>query len=175
MYQILPNSEVAADYIPFDVVAEYPHKVKAEFSTDEAAPGDKVDIDIDTEGVSLVGIAAVDKSVFILAENRLNLQQVFNELERLYMTPQVELHEVSIYPTIETRGAKDVFDEAGVIVLSNKDIPEGEKYELARMQGGKGGIFLAMDDAMEEEAGMVPAPVVAKSEADCCPTEDVWS
>ncbi|MFC1946524.1 alpha-2-macroglobulin family protein [Chloroflexota bacterium] len=166
VYQILPNSEVAADYIPFNVVAEYPHSVKAEFSTDEAAPGDKVDIDIDTEGVSLVGIAAVDKSVFILAENRLNLQQVFDELERLYMMPQVELHEVSIYPSIDTRGAKDVFDEAGVIVLSNKDIPEGEKYELAQMQGGKGGIFWAVDDAMVEREEMAqPAAVMDKSEA----------
>jgi len=165
VYQILPNSEVAADYIPFDVVAEYPHSVKAEFSTDEAAPGDKVDIDIDTEGVSLVGIAAVDKSVFILAENRLNLQQVFNELERLYMTPQVELHEVSIYPSIETRGAKDVFDEAGVIVLSNKDIPDGKKYEMERLAGGKGGIFMAVEDAAQmerEEMAPPPAPVVVQ-------------
>ena len=164
VYQILPNSEVAADYIPFDVVAEYPNKVKAEFSTDEAAPGDKVDIDIDTEGVSLVGIAAVDKSVFILAENRLNLKQVFDELERLYMTPQVELHEVSIYPSIETRGAKDVFDEAGVIVLSNNDIPDGKKYEMERLEGGKGGIFRAVDDAMEEAAVEMPPaePVVVQ-------------
>ncbi|UCD09148.1 MAG: hypothetical protein JSU79_00440, partial [Dehalococcoidales bacterium] len=158
VYQILPNSEVAADYIPFDVVAEYPHSVKAEFSTEEAAPGEKVDIDIDTEGVSLVGIAAVDKSVFILAENRLNLQQVFDELERLYMAPQVELHEVSIYPSIETRGAKDVFEDAGVIVLSNKNIPEGEKYEIDRMQGG----FFVADDAMVEEAEMA-APAASKA------------
>jgi len=28
VYQILPNSEVAADYIPFKVKAEYPHAVK---------------------------------------------------------------------------------------------------------------------------------------------------
>ncbi|UCC17847.1 MAG: hypothetical protein JSU58_04665, partial [Dehalococcoidales bacterium] len=163
VYQILPNSEVAADYIPFDVVAEYPHSVKAEFSTEEAAPGDLVDIDIDTEGVSLVGIAAVDKSVFILAENRLNLQQVFDELERLYMMPQVELHEVSIYPSIETRGAKEVFDEAGVIVLSNKDIPEGEKYDLGRLQGGKGVILWAVDDAVVEEAEMVALPAASKA------------
>ncbi len=161
VYQILPNSEVAADYIPFDVTAEYPNKVSAEFSTEEAAPGDKVDIDIDTEGVSLVGIAAVDKSVFILAENRVNLQQVFDELERLYMTPQAELHEVSIYPSIDTRGAKDVFDEAGVVVLSNKEIPEGKKYEDERLQGGR--IFMAVEEAAEDAGMEVPPPVVVKS------------
>ncbi|MBN2239651.1 MAG: hypothetical protein JW712_07745 [Dehalococcoidales bacterium] len=164
VYQILPNSEVAADYIPFDVEAVYPHEVKAEFSKEEATPGEKVDINIETEGASLVGLAAVDKSVFILAENRLNLQQVFNELERLYMTPQVELHEVSIYPSITTRGALEVFDEAGVVVLSNNKIPEGEQYQAEMMQG-KGGFGRAvMDDAMEmvvvEEAAM-PVPTAA--------------
>ena len=41
-----------------------------------------------------MGLAAVDRSVFILAENRLNLEQVFAELERLYQQPQAELHEV---------------------------------------------------------------------------------
>ena len=164
VYQILPNSEVAADYIPFQVIPEYPHEVTAEFSKEEAAPGTEVDINLTTEGEARVGIAVVDRSVFILAENRLNLQQVFDELERLYMKPQVELHEVSIYPTITTRGAKDVFEDAGVVVLSNNNIPEGKEYES---QGGKG-IFLARDGLMEKgmavveeaEAAQAPAPVV---------------
>jgi len=129
VYQILPNSEVAADYIPFQVRPEYPHDVTAEFSKEETGPGTEVDINLRTEGEARVGIAVVDRSVFILAENRLNLQQVFDELERLYMKPQIELHEVSIYPIITTRGAKDVFEDAGVVVLTNKLIPEGKEYE----------------------------------------------
>ncbi len=128
VYQILPNSEVAADYLPFKVEAEYPHRLKVKFSQDEAGPGEEIDIDIETDGESKVGITVIDKSVFILAENRLNLQQVFDELERLYMQPQVELHEVSIYPAITTRGAMEVFEDAGVVVLSNNKIPEGEDY-----------------------------------------------
>ncbi len=137
LYQILPNSEVAADYIPFEVSPVYPHEVTAEFSQDEAEPGDEIEIDIQAEGESRVGIAAVDRSVYILAENRLNLQQVFNKLEELYMQPQVELHEVSIYPSITTRGAMDVFEDAGVVVLSNNDVPGGKEYEAA----GKGGFW----------------------------------
>jgi CD109 antigen len=135
VYQILPNSEVAADYMPFEVEAEYPHSVKAEFSKEEARPGEELNIDIETEGEARVGIVAVDKSVFILAENRLNLQQVFDELERLYMEPQAELHEVSIYPVLETKGAKDVFDDAGVVILSNNDVPEGKDYEWEEQHG----------------------------------------
>ncbi len=72
---------------------------------------------------------AVDKSVFILAENRLNLQQVFNELEKLYLEPQVELHDARFLNTITTRGAYETFEDAGAIVLTNKDVPSGEKFE----------------------------------------------
>ncbi len=158
VYQILPNSEVAADYIPFQVIPEYPHDVTVEFSKEEAGPGTEVDINLTTEGEARVGIAVVDKSVFILAENRLNLQQVFDELEKLYMKPQVELHEVSIYPTITTRGAKDVFEDAGVIVLSNKLIPEGKEYESeSRDLAMKG---MAVEEAAMEVEEAVPAPVV---------------
>ena len=93
VYQILQNSEVAADAIPFDVKGEYPQTVTASFSTEEAKPGDKVQVKVQTEGQAKVGLVAVDRSVFILAENRLNLEQVFAELEALYMQPQAELHE----------------------------------------------------------------------------------
>jgi len=129
VYQILPNSEVAADYLPFDVEAVYPNDVNVEFNQSEAKPGDAVQINIDSQGQSEVGLTVVDKSVFILAENRLNLQQVFDELEKLYMEPQAELHEVSFYEGITVQGAKDIFDDAGVVVLSNNKVPEGEKYQ----------------------------------------------
>ena len=60
----------------------------------------------------------------------MNLQQVFDKLEALYMNPQAELHEVSLYDEgITVRGAKDVFTNAGVIVLSNQNVPDGKKYK----------------------------------------------
>ncbi|HEY41848.1 MAG TPA: alpha-2-macroglobulin [Dehalococcoidia bacterium] len=161
VYQILPNSEVAADYIPFEVSPVYPHYVTAEFSQDEAEPGDDIQIDIRAEGQARVGIAAVDRSVYILAENRLNLQQVFDKLEELYMQPQVELHEVSIYPRITTRGAMDVFEDAGVVVLSNNDIPEGKEYEAGDKGGFWGGFWRGigvMEAAGEQEEEDFSAP-----------------
>ena len=163
VYQILPNSEVAADYLPFKVIAEYPHSIKVEFSDDEALPGEDINIDIETDGEAKVGIAIVDKSVFILAENRLNLQQVFDELERLYMQPQVELHEVTIYPSITTKGAMDVFDDAGVVVLSNNKIPEGEEYKMEDQPNVFDRLweFFGGDIAVLEQAGVVPpAPII---------------
>ena len=132
VYQVLPNNEIAADYLPFSVEASYPHEVQVGFSEQEVRPGTAVDINVQTQGESRVGLVAVDRSVFILAQNRLNLQQVFNELEKLYMEPQVELHEARRINTITTRGAHETFRDAGTIVLTNKDVPSGEKHERPR-------------------------------------------
>ena len=126
VYQILPGNEVAADYIPFGVEASYPMQVGLDLSADQASPGETVYIGLTTQGPAKVGIAAVDRSVFILAENRLNLQQVFAELERLYMQPQVELHEARPL-SITTRGAEETFQDAGLVVMSNMDVPEGRE------------------------------------------------
>lgn len=143
VYQLLPNTEVAADYLPFNVVGEYPHKVDIHLEHDEVRPGDALDVAVQTEGPARVGLVAVDRSVFILAENRLNLQQVFDELERLYMEPQAELHDPepnqlpdfrpmpglgSSEPT-EIPGAKETFEHAGMLVLTNRQIPEGKQLQ----------------------------------------------
>jgi CD109 antigen len=135
VYQILPNSEVAADAIPFDVTGEYPQTVSASFSTQEARPGDKVQVNVQTEGPAKVGLVAVDRSVFILAENRLNLEQVFAELEALYMQPQAELDQgewIGGGPLL-TPGAEDTFKDAGLIVLSNKKVPQGKEIEAPQV------------------------------------------
>jgi CD109 antigen len=159
VYQVLPNSEVAADYIPFEVTATYPQQVTVEFSQEEVKPGEEGSINIQTEGEAKVGIVAVDKSVFILAENRLNLQQVFDELERLYMKPQAELHEVSFYDGITTKGAQEVFADAGVIVLTNNKVPEGKEYENEGRGGMWGGLerFFAGDKAAMADGAVPPA------------------
>ena len=129
VYQILPTNEIAADYLPFSVQASYPHEVRAAFSEQEVRPGAEVDIQVQTQGESRVGLVAVDRSVFILAENRLNLQQVLNELEALYLEPQVELHDFRSLREITTRGASETFRDAGTVVLTNKNVPSGEKHD----------------------------------------------
>ncbi|MHB0980815.1 MAG: alpha-2-macroglobulin family protein [Thermoleophilia bacterium] len=138
VYQILPSSEVAADGLPFEVVGEYPQRVSASFSSPEVRPGDEVTLNLQTEGRAKVGIAAVDRSVFILAENRLNLQQVFAELERLYMQPQAEIHEAEpMFDPLLNPGAKDTFKDAGLLVLTDKLVPEGKQpAQSAMMFGG---------------------------------------
>ncbi len=143
VYQILPNSEVAADSLPFEVQGEYPQEVSASFSAGQVEPGASVDVQVQTQGPAKVGLVAVDHSVFILAENRLNLAQVFAELERLYMQPQAELHDAEwmMGGTLLIPGAQETFKDAGLIVLSNKDVPKGKEIERPQ-------IMFAAEDGM---------------------------
>ncbi len=153
VYQILPNSEVAADYLPFSVEASYPHKIQASFDKAEVEPGQEATLNVQTEGPSKVGLAIVDRSVFILAENRLNLQQVFAELEKLYLTPQIELHDTSTstnYSNPVTLSSKEIFNNAGVIVMSNKTVPQGQTYKRPIPTG-----------PVPVLGGVVPAPIAA--------------
>ncbi len=131
-YQILPSSEVTADWIPFDVEGDWPHKLSISFNEREVAPGDEVNIDVRAEGKAKIGLGVVDRSVYILAEKRLNLKQVFEALERLYMKPQIELHEGHFLNRVFNPGAKDLFEEAGVIVLTDKKVPAGAEIALPR-------------------------------------------
>lgn len=171
VYQVLPNSEIAADYLPFKVDATYPQDVKVDFSTPEAKPGDSISINVTTQGQAKVGITAVDKSVYILAENRLNLQQVFDDLDRLYMKPQAELHEISLLQSITARGASDTFKDAGVVVISNKTIPGGQQYQnqmrkVVPMFGGVADARGAQPLALTTTAAtVVPAPAGQNAES----------
>src|SRR5574341_1265648 len=162
VYQVLPTSELAADFIPFDVEAAYPHKVSAAFSADESQPGDELSVDVQTEGPARVGLVAVDRSVFILAENRLNLQQVFDEIERLYQQPQAELHEGEFFapgPVI-IPGAAETFGDAGLMVMTNKKVPEGKELDFGF---GRDGMFFdaAAGGAVEEAADALRANPLA--------------
>ncbi|MCC6628690.1 MAG: alpha-2-macroglobulin [Chloroflexi bacterium] len=165
VYQLqATTSEVAADYLPFRVEGRAEHTVAVSFDKAEALPGDEVTLSVTTDGEARVGLAGVDRAVFVLAENRLNLRQVFDELERLYQKPQIELHEarpigppqppVAVAPRqpapappagvarepmppiagpigpSTTIGAKEIFQNAGVVVLTNRQVPAGKVISI---------------------------------------------
>jgi len=142
-YQINQNNEVSADTLPFKTKAEFPVNLDAKFSKDTVEPGGEVDIsfDVNSDTVSMIGVGIVDESVYALAEGRLNLQQVFDELEKRFMEPQVEIHppEVDRWGiTYGTKGSKEILDESNIQIISSRNlsIPEGRK--LADREGGWG-------------------------------------
>ncbi|GAF78713.1 unnamed protein product, partial [marine sediment metagenome] len=83
----------------------------------------------------------------------------------LYMEPWAELHEVTIYQSINNRGAGDVFHDAGVILLTNKDLPDGQAYrneDAVFWPGDRAGGFGIMEAA---EDGMPPPVIVLTQES----------
>ncbi|AKB86242.1 alpha-2-macroglobulin family protein [Methanococcoides methylutens] len=160
-YMINPNNEVSADSLPFDVQFSTQVDLSSGFDKETVAPGDNVSVELDAGTQSMIGLSIVDESVYALSEGRLNLKQVFDELEIRFMEPQVEAHP-RYYWYQETAG--DVIDDAGLIVLASGslDVPKGQ----AEVEdGGFVDRMFAMDDMeMVEEEVMMEAPAAAPME-----------
>ena len=121
VYQITPSLEVAVDYLPVKVKG-LEEILEVSFSKEEVEPREDVKLKIKTDGVAKVGLTLIDKSLVFLEESRLNLEQVLEELERVYMEPRYEVH---------FRSSKEVFSEAKVMVISNASIPSMPRPEIA--------------------------------------------
>ena len=120
-YAINPNNEVSAQTLPLEVALDNAAGLKVEFDAEQVLPGDSVQVSVQADTEAMVGLAIVDESVYALNEGRLNMSEVFNELESRFMEPQSEVHQ-SIY------GAYEVFDKAGLQVLVSDTIavPHGQ-------------------------------------------------
>ena len=123
-YIINPNNEISADTLPLEVVINVSTELAVKFDADKVVPGEPVQVSVQAQTEAMVGLAIVDESVYALNEGRLNMQEVFDELESRFMEPQVETHES---PT--TYGAYNVFKEAGTVVLVSGvlDLPQGQQ------------------------------------------------
>ena len=123
-YIINPNNEISADTLPLEVVIDVATELTVQFDADKVLPGQPVQVSVQALEQAMVGLAIVDESVYALNEGRLNMQEVFNELESRFMEPQVETHE-----SPSTYGAYEVFKQAGVQVLVSGavDLPQGQQ------------------------------------------------
>ncbi len=147
-YIINPNNEISADTLGLEVNIHNPAELDVQFDAEQVLPGDAVKLSVQADAEAMVGIAIVDESVYALNEGRLNMQQVFDELERRFMEPQFETHD-SYY---STHGAYDVFEEAGLQVLASDsfEVPQGRPiwdwrwdWENVIFAGGGGEPILA--------------------------------
>ncbi len=170
VYMINPNSEVSADVLPFEVRFETSVDLTSEFGSDTVAPGDAVRVNFDARVGSMIGVAIVDESVYALSAGRLNLKQVFDELEKRFMAPQIEIHpEYGGYYENRLVGTYDILDNAGMQVLASPsfEIPKTPVPEARNMwKGVAGGDVVAMDMMVEEaEAEAMPAPAAMPTAA----------
>ncbi|MFH1744372.1 MAG: alpha-2-macroglobulin family protein [bacterium] len=142
-YLINPNNEISADVLPFDVEMVTTDTLSAEFSAEEVLPGDPVTLNLQALGEAMIGVSVVDESVYALSEGRLNLQQVFAELERIFMEPQVETHPEGNQwtgPRIGSEGAVDTLKSAGLQMVASRGflVPEGQEMDVWRFWWGPG-------------------------------------
>ncbi len=201
VYQILPDGEVAADWLGFKVEGSLPQRVAVSPEREEVAPGDEVGVTVQTEGAARVGLAAVDRAVFILAENRLNLRAVFDEIERLYSAPQAEAHAQDAPPggplplpaqpiptptatapggavaprvavsqpavptTTVSPGAKEAFAGAGLLILTNRNVPAGRALQEPARPAPGGVVRSAAGTAPEAALPAATAAAAAQDRA----------
>ncbi len=123
-YIINPNNEISADTLEFKVTTDATASLRVGFSAEEVLPGDPVQVSVAAGTEAMVGIAIVDESVYALNEGRLNMQAVFDELEKRFMDPQAEVHNQPY-----SYATREVFDDAGLQVVTSGDlqVPQGRQ------------------------------------------------
>ncbi|MBD3265679.1 hypothetical protein GF373_03335, partial [bacterium] len=157
-YMIQPNNEVSVDVLPFDVELNAPVSLQASFDAEEVKPGEPVNLSIQSEGQSMVGLSIVDESVFALAKGRLNLRNVFAELERIFMEPTIEIHEPDdpYQPEINTdaKGTADLLQEHNLQIVTTESlsVPKARETDPWRFWGRLPGRFIPLFPGQLEDA-----------------------
>jgi CD109 antigen len=128
VYQVLPTSEVAADFIPFDVQAAYPHQVTAAFSADESQPGDELSVDVQTEGP-----ARSDSSPSTAPFSSSPRTASTSSRCSTRSSASTRSHKQSCTKAKSSTGAgrhpgaAETFEDAGLMIMTNKKVPDGKE------------------------------------------------
>lgn len=157
-YMINPNNEVSADVLPFNVQFDTQVDLSSGFSEEVVQPGDNVTVNFNAGSQAMIGVSIVDESVYALSEGRLNLHQVFSELEKRFMKPLAEAHPTYYW---YQEGAYNVLDNAGMVVMASPElnVPKVEVPQEDMLIDGFGG--KGMEVAMEMPAAEGAAPAMA--------------
>ncbi|MDP8243872.1 MAG: MG2 domain-containing protein [Candidatus Hinthialibacter antarcticus] len=135
VYMIQPNNEISADVLPFEVEAVASDLLRADFSAEEVRPGEAVTLQISTRQNAMVGVSIVDEAVYSLVEGRLNLQNIFAQLEEIFMQPQVEVHDDQGFgrgfPPPALKGAQDLLADNNLQIVASEEltVPQGRTLD----------------------------------------------
>ncbi|MCQ6962523.1 alpha-2-macroglobulin family protein [Methanolobus chelungpuianus] len=157
-YMINPNSEVSVDVLPFDVQFSSQVELSSSFDSESVGPGDNVTVDFDAGSRSMIGFSIVDESVYSLSEGRLNLKQVFDELEKRFMEPQAESH-----PSWYREGAYEMLESTGVTVMASPGInvprSQARGWEADGFAGGFDDMVKGVENEIPVDAPAMEAPM----------------
>jgi len=134
---IKPTNEVAVDSKRFTIETILDNHLKVTLSKASAEPGENIDLSLDTESGSLVALRGIDQSVTLLKEDKdITVKTIEDEIKSFQ-------HQLNNYRIWGGSNAFQIFEEAGVIILTN-GVMEKEHYfhprpYYARSGGGFGG------------------------------------
>ncbi|XP_015930765.2 CD109 antigen isoform X2 [Parasteatoda tepidariorum] len=119
------NNEIVADAVNFDVSGTFRTPVSINTNVKETKPGAPVNVTVATKPNALVGLLGIDQSVLLLKSgNDITQNDVITELEtydggkkRYQYGPYYRKKRSLWWPGSAT--AHDVFDDSGVVVLTN--------------------------------------------------------
>ncbi|MDK2911071.1 MAG: antigen [Methanolobus sp.] len=164
-YMINPNSEVSVDVLPFEVQFSSQVDLQNSFDSESVGPGDNVTVNFDAGSRSMIGFSIVDESVYSLSEGRLNLKQVFDELEKRFMEPQAESH-----PHWYREGAYEMLESTGVTVMASPgiNVPRSQTrgWEADGFAGGFDDMFKGVENEMPVDAPAMEAPMETVTDSD---------
>lgn len=164
-YMINPNNEISADVLPFDVQFDTQIDLDSGFSEEEVKPGDNVTVNFDASSQAMIGVSIVDESVYALSEGRLNLQQVFSELEKRFMEPLAEAHPTYYW---YQEGAYNVLENAGMVIMASPElnVPKVEVPQEEMVMDGFGGKGMGVEEMPVAEAAVpAMAPTAAATDS----------
>ncbi|KAL4240835.1 hypothetical protein ACF0H5_001623 [Mactra antiquata] len=141
-FYVRNDGEIVADALVINVDGLiYDNKVDIQFSTYDAAPADQIQVDVTADAGSDVHLLAVDKSVLLLSSgNDVTNQQVLQDLRKF----DTKSKKSNSFPFIcdwfclrwpvpvGGEDTKDVFDDAGVLVITDAHIYEHPEPPIFR-------------------------------------------
>uniref|UniRef100_A0A1Q3FP24 CD109 antigen n=1 Tax=Culex tarsalis TaxID=7177 RepID=A0A1Q3FP24_CULTA len=147
------DGELVSDSIEIQFGNDLQNFLKVTLSKAESKPGEDVDIVVNTNPDSYVGLLGVDQSVLLLKSgNDITSGEVFDEL-KMYEEPSYGYYRKKRFAPWRHYNTYDDFNDAGATVMTNANEPPHAMFYYGPIQNrggfggalpGRPGIFMAM-------------------------------
>lgn len=149
------NSEIVADAVNFEVpgVLRTPITVKSNINITK--PGAEINIEVETKPNAFIGLLGIDESVLLLKSgNDITEKDVIDEIDKYFpgtdrfVSPWYRRKKRSFWwPGLKSAG--EIFDESGLIILTNGLVPTYFEMIMYRMNSEVA--YAGGDDMMYED------------------------
>ncbi|XP_067120977.1 CD109 antigen [Centruroides vittatus] len=156
------NSEVIADAVNFEVPGVLRTPITVKSNIDNTKPGAEVNIEVETKPNAFIGLLGIDESILLLKSgNDITEKDVIDEIDKYFpgadrfTSPWYRRRKRSFWwPGLKTAG--EIFDESGLIILTNGLVPVYIEMIMYRMNSEvaytSGGGDMMYDDSFNSKS-----------------------